>query len=151
MVATKIDVQRFDEFITYFHSHEWIDKTKTRTDVVMALKDVVVYGKDRMIVATRGSGVTTIVAEFCKFFRDVSKLLIVSARAVDLRKQSLPETNTHISAWRVPFRGLRPRPEFCIVDVPLSPHEMRSPATFAHFSHVLDQIEIPKLVVTTTD
>lgn len=146
-----IDIAQFDKFVNNFHRLEWIDSSKTDLALIDSMKFVAVDGASRHHVPSRGSGVTTLITQFCLFFESVPKLLLVSSSAVKRYEVLLKSTNTHVSPWRIPFPGLRPRPEFCIVDDPLSMHEQRSPATCAHFNHVLEQLEIPKLVVTTTD
>lgn len=144
-----IDVAEFDKFVHCFHRLAWIDRLKTHPALIEKMKAVAVDGVNSHYVPLRGSGVTTFITQFCLFFESVPKLLLVSSGAAKRYEVLLKNTNTHISAWRLPFAGLRPRPEFCLVDDPLSMHEIRSPSTCANFNHVLEKIEIPKLVVSS--
>ncbi len=144
-----IDGAEFDKFVLGFHGLGWIDSSKTDPALIESMKAAAVEGVSKHHVAARGSGVTTTITAFCQFFERVPKLLIVSSGAARRYESTLKNTNTFVWPWRLSSRGIRA--EFCIVDDPLSVHDRKSPMTVAHFTQSIEDLDIPKLIVTTPD
>lgn len=137
------------DFLDYLHSQPHIQSSRTNHELVRKLIEWYASRESGITHScgyTRGTGVTTTLAEFARFSK--SNVLYVTSSALLAERIQQRSTSKLIVAksWMQLSPNKMPLKNwdgFILIDHPLSVHQSRSESTVAEFQMWLDNIQVP--------